>query len=161
MIASRRSPLPTPRLLVLALRGLWALALARWALHRIGPTGVQQRNAEAVTFARAGAGLRAAEHCSRVAFFIPRIAQRVPWRSDCLVQALAGQSWLRAEGICSEIVVGTARSTDGTFEAHAWLRHGNDVILGGDIARFEPLLAPDPEVINRNLRFRSSPDSPG
>ena len=27
----------------------------------------------------------------QVAFAIPRVAKRVPWRADCLVQALAGE----------------------------------------------------------------------
>lgn len=148
MTAPRRPPLP--RLLILALRGLWALALARRALHRIGPTGVQQRNADAIRHARSEAALRAGQQCDLVAFIIPRMARRVPWRSDCLVQALAGQSWLRAEGIGSEIMIGTARTDDGAFEAHAWLQHGESVILGGDIARFQPLLTPDLTVLDRD-----------
>jgi hypothetical protein len=144
------SRMPRPKLIAAALRGLWEIALARHALYRIGPTGVQQRNAEAARCDSSVPEAKANRHCHSVSFIIPRIARRVPWRADCLVQALAGQRWLTANGIASEIVVGTARSNDGHFEAHAWLRRGEQVILGGDIARFAPLLTPDATVFIRN-----------
>ncbi len=86
---------------------------------------------------------------ARVAFIVPLLARYVPWRSDCLVQALAGQHWLARSGIPSEIVVGTAKSADGVFEAHAWLRQGERIVLGGDIARFRPLLEPDTTILDR------------
>jgi Transglutaminase-like superfamily len=136
-------PMSRPEMLVAAMRGAWMLALARGALQRIGPAGVQQRNVAAAHSTLAHLEESANDQCDRVAFIIPRIARRVPWRADCLVQALAGQCWLQQEGVPSEIVVGTARKADGTFEAHAWLRRGNRVILGGDISRFQPLLTPD------------------
>ena len=142
---------PLPLLIVLSLRGVWLLALARWALHRIGPGGVMERNAAARRLARPQVPQHTAEQCQRVAFAIPRIARRLPWRADCLVQALAGQAWLSAEGIGAEIVVGTARGADGRFEAHAWLQDGDVVILGGDISRFEPLLKPDPALFKPGL----------
>lgn len=134
--------LPSPWLFAASLRAVVMLALARWALHRIGPTGVLRRNADAARSARALPAAIIDARCDKVAFVIPRIACRVPWRADCLVQALAGQHWLRAGGIASEIVVGTAKQANGTFEAHAWLRQGDRIILGGDIARFAPLLDP-------------------
>lgn len=148
---------PFALLMLLALRGLWALALARWSLHRIGPKGVQQRNAEAAHLVAPVPAARADERCDRIAFIIPRIARRVPWRADCLVQALAGQSWLRAQGVASEIVIGTAKYDHGGLEAHAWLRRGEQIILGGDVARFEPLLAPDPGLLDRSLSGGASP----
>src|SRR5687768_6511964 len=40
----------------------------------------------------------------RVAFAIPRMGARVPWKGTCLVQALAAQRWLARHGIASEIV---------------------------------------------------------
>lgn len=138
-----------PQKALLSLRALAVLALARAALHRIGPTGVVDRNARAARMARAIPPAVVREQCDRVAFFILRIARRVPWRSDCLVQALAGQQWLQAEGIASEIVVGTAKAPGGSFESHAWLRHHERILLGGDISRFAPLLEPDPAVLDR------------
>lgn len=139
-----RSKYSLPRLLVLAMRGLIDLAVARVELSRIRPRGVLERNRKAAMLpsARRAPG-QLARSCDEAAFIISRMAARVPWRSDCLVQALAGQRWLARQGIASEIVVGTAKGADGTFDAHAWLRQGDRIVLGGDISRFQPLLEPD------------------
>jgi len=138
-----------PQLALLSLRAFTLLASARAALHRIGPAGVVHRNARAGRMARAIPAAAVRERCDRVAFFIPRIALRVPWRADCLVQALAGQQWLMQGGIASEIVVGTAKTPGGTFEAHAWLRCDERILLGGDVTRFAPLIEPDPGLLDR------------
>lgn len=137
---------PLPVVIALGIEALVALAQARLILHRTGPDDVLRRNADAA----AGAARRrphvtesaAAEGCARIAFAIPRVVPRLPWRADCLVQALAGQAMLLRRGISSSIAVGTARRPDGSFEAHAWLVCGDRVILGGDISRFAPLLDP-------------------
>ena len=142
-----------PRLVLNALRAAVDLAGARIALRTIKPQRVLERNREVADLVARKAALlppeETARRCDRVAFFINRMAPRVPWRSDCLVQALAGQRWLAREGIASEIGVGTAIGEGGAFEAHAWLRHGERILLGGDIARFSPLLHPDAEVFKR------------
>ncbi len=124
------------------------LMVARVALGRITPGDVLARN-HAVQAKMDGAGPAPDEatialHCNRVAFLVSRMARRVPWRSDCLVQALAGQRALKRAGIASQIVVGTARGADGAFEAHAWLVEQDRIVLGGDIGRFAPVLA-DPQ----------------
>lgn len=136
-----------PVKLALGAEALGALAHARLILHRTTPEDVLRRNAEAA--------LRAA-HCrpavseaeaeggrTQIAFAIPRVALRLPWRADCLVQALAGQAMLLRRGIASTIAVGTGRHPDGRFEAHAWLVCADRVILGGDVSRFAPLIDPE------------------
>jgi len=70
----------------------------------------------------------------RVAFAIPAAGGVVPWRSDCLVQALAAQRWLAKAGIPTKLHLGVTKS-DG-FLAHAWLTHGTRVITGGDVSQF-------------------------
>jgi Transglutaminase-like superfamily len=133
-----------PVKLALGAEALLALAHARLILHRTAPEDVLRRNAAAA--ARVASGSHAAaqaktvESRARIAFIIPRMASRLPWRADCLVQALAGQAMLLRREIVSTIAVGTARHPDGRFEAHAWLVCEKDVILGGDIARFAPLI---------------------
>lgn len=133
----------------LAIRALIALAFARLVLHRTRPEDILQRNARARQCARRSPeplhDREMREACERVAFVIPRIAVRLPWRADCLVQAIAGQQMLKNQAVASEIVVGTAKQADGTFEAHAWLREGERIVLGGDISRFQPLLEPERE----------------
>jgi len=76
---------------------------------------------------------------NRVAFAVPRVAERVPWRADCLVQALAAQRWLRRKGIPTTLHVGVHKKIPAEIEAHAWLMQGGTVVTGGDIKRFTPL----------------------
>ena len=77
---------------------------------------------------------------SRIAYVIPRLSDRLPWRSDCLIQAIAGQNWLTAKGADSEIQIGVENPKDGDFGAHAWLVHNDTIVTGGDIARYALLL---------------------
>ncbi|MFW5634109.1 MAG: lasso peptide biosynthesis B2 protein [Erythrobacter sp.] len=141
-----RETIPIAKLLFLAARAGFELARARVLLSRIRPGDIMQRNARVA--AREAALARTPDDaatnrlCGEMAFAITRMALRVPWRSDCLVQALAGQNWLARQAVASEIVVGTARGREGTFEAHAWLSRGSTVLLGGNVDRFNPLLGP-------------------
>lgn len=79
----------------------------------------------------------------RVAFAIPRVAARLPWRADCYIQALAAQSWLARSGVPSEIWIGVRRDRAPGFEAHAWLLHDGRTVTGGDHSGFLPLVRPD------------------
>ena len=76
----------------------------------------------------------------RIAFVVPRVASRVPWKSDCLVQALAAQRWLRAARIKSTLSIGVREQRAAEFEAHAWLSVGNMLVTGGDLSGFDSLL---------------------
>jgi len=87
---------------------------------------------------------RQARLVSRVAFAIPRMAARMPWRSDCLVQALAAQRWLRRNHIATALTIGVIKEPDSEFAAHAWLKVGDAIVTGGDITGFEPLVAAGP-----------------
>ena len=79
---------------------------------------------------------------ARVAFAIPRVAARVPWRSDCFVQALAAQRWLQRKNIPSALMIGTRKDADGAFQAHAWLTCNDRIITGGDVSGYVPLVTP-------------------
>lgn len=78
----------------------------------------------------------------RIAFVIPRVAARLPWRADCLVQALAAKRWLGRRGIKSTLTLGVAKDPQSTFEAHAWLTAGDRIVTGGDISGYVPLSRP-------------------
>lgn len=139
-----RRDYPLPLLLTKALRAALALARARVELRTVTPADIIARNRSiAAGLASRPASATSGPVADEVAFFINRMAARVPWRSDCLVQALAGQRWLAGAGIVSEIVVGTAKRADGSFESHAWLRQGGRIVLGGDVSSYQPLLDPD------------------
>lgn len=68
----------------------------------------------------------------RVAYAVNVMALRVPWRSDCLIRAVAARRWLAAGGIASQIAIGARRDEDGAFMAHAWLTVDKRLVTGGD-----------------------------
>ncbi|MCK6580854.1 MAG: lasso peptide biosynthesis B2 protein [Anaerolineae bacterium] len=77
----------------------------------------------------------------RVGWAIRTIAGRVPFRSDCLPQALAARVMLGRRGLPVTVVFGAALR-DEALKAHAWARCGG-VILTGNAARrgFAPVAA--------------------
>ena len=114
------------------------LAVAR--LHHRGhqlEALIDRNPAPAEALSRADASL-----ADRIAFVIPRVAARVPWRADCLVQALAAERWLASAGIASRLTLGVPRDKRPDFEAHAWLTAGNRIVTGGDISGYVPLARP-------------------
>jgi hypothetical protein len=73
---------------------------------------------------------------------IARTSHRLPWRADCLVQALAARHWLRRLGVETSLCIGVPVRANDRFEAHAWLMHGDEMVTGGDIKDHRPLLDP-------------------
>lgn len=78
----------------------------------------------------------------RVAFVVPRVASRLPWRADCLVQALAAQRWLGRHGVTTTLTLGVPSDKPADFEAHAWLTAGDRIVTGGDVSGYVPLGRP-------------------
>jgi hypothetical protein len=138
-------------LLLLAMIAAADLAAGRLALRTIRPNDVIERNRKVAAGARRDLSPERIEAASDEAgFVINRVAARMPWRSDCLVQALAGQRWLARAGIASEIVVGATKDEAGAVAAHAWLRTHGRIVLGGDIKDYRTLL--DPQAATRQRR---------
>lgn len=65
---------------------------------------------------------------------VSNISRMVPWEAKCLVQAAAGKSLMKTRNIASTIYFGVKKNDSGNLEAHAWLRVGTDIVLGGEIA---------------------------
>lgn len=55
----------------------------------------------------------------------------LPWESKCLAQAISSKMMLRRRQIPSTLYLGVAKKEDGDLNAHAWLRTGDTIILGG------------------------------
>lgn len=123
-------------------RGTLALARARITLAHVAGGEILRFNEDASRRGRPSAGALDDDSrmVAKVAFWIPRVARRLPWRADCLVQAIAGQRWLLANGIATNIVIGAENSAEIGFGAHAWLMRGETVVLGGDIAKYVALI---------------------
>ena len=100
---------------------------------------IPHRNLKAKTSSRGGA--IPAAYLARITYVLPRLSDRLPWRSDCLIQAIAGQNWLLSHGVASEIQIGVEKPAGGKFGAHAWLMHGEHIVTGGDIDQYNVLLS--------------------
>ncbi|KQX18096.1 MULTISPECIES: lasso peptide biosynthesis B2 protein [unclassified Sphingomonas] len=71
-------------------------------------------------------------HCARI----------VPG-ATCLTQALAAHYLCARAGYPTRIRIGVRKRTDGGIAAHAWLIHGETVLIGGqdeNLTRFTPLV---------------------
>lgn len=77
---------------------------------------------------------------ARIAKAVLLAARYVPWRSDCLVQALAARRRLTIAGLDSELRLGVRKAPGGSFAAHAWLLQGETMVTGGDASEYNRLL---------------------
>ena len=66
----------------------------------------------------------------------------VPWRSDCLPQAMAADRWLRRDQMTPEFHLGVAKDEGGQLRAHAWLTCAGLTVTGGDISDFQTFPGP-------------------
>jgi hypothetical protein len=121
-----------------SVRGLYELARARVIFTRLEARAIPKRNRKAKENATASP---TPDALARIAYVLPRLSDRLPWRSDCMVQAIAGQNWLSSLGAAGEIQIGVENPKDGRFGAHAWLMLEGEVVTGGEIDRYEVLLA--------------------
>jgi hypothetical protein len=113
------------------------LAVAR---IRLAFSGADRILADAPVRRPRATGRQVKERVQRVRVAIARASHRVPWRADCLVQAIAAQHWLRRHRISTSLSVGVTGKPGRNFEAHAWLTHGDAVITGGDVGGYVPQL---------------------
>jgi len=121
----------TPRLWLAVLRAVGELLVGRMRFGSFDPRDLPL--AEAPT----SAAPLDRPLIERVAYFVPRVARRMPFRSDCLVQAFAARRWLERAGIASELHIGSRKTAPDGLEAHAWLVCGDIVVTGWDIERFD------------------------
>lgn len=68
-------------------------------------------------------------------------SHHVPSGAKCLARALTTKTLLSQSGHESELRIGAARNQNGDLEAHAWVEHDGQVIIGelSDLDRFVPL----------------------
>ena len=71
---------------------------------------------------------------------ILRVALRLPWRSSCLVRALAARMMLKRRGLPSALQLGVKSETARGLAAHAWLKCGEIDVVGSESAtEFTPI----------------------
>lgn len=66
---------------------------------------------------------------SAVEPIVLRASSRLPWRTTCLHEALAGEALLRNAGLKCELRIG-ARREAATYRFHAWVDYNGVVIIG-------------------------------
>jgi Transglutaminase-like superfamily len=86
--------------------------------------------------------LTCAVDVGRLSWAIGTAAARVPWRSDCLLQVMAADRWLRRSRLRPDFFLGVAKCSSGALKAHAWLRLGNFEVTGGNGGAFTPMWGP-------------------
>jgi hypothetical protein len=67
---------------------------------------------------------------ARIGWAVRALGRRLPWMSQCLVQAVAATWMLRRRRIPSTLYFGLAKDTGGELKAHAWVRSGTQVLTG-------------------------------
>jgi len=80
----------------------------------------------------------------RLAFHVDRILHRAPWiwHHTCLRRAAVLAVLLRRDRRDADVVLGVRKRSDGSLEAHAWLRCGAEepFLERGDITPYERLV---------------------
>ena len=139
----RRLSARGPIVVVDCLRATIELARANRRFRKLPPgqlvDHVRRPNRESAVDANRPLDTRLVE---RVAYAIPAVASRVPWRSDCMVQAMAAQYWLGRYGIASTMTIGVRKDAPEGFGAHAWLSAGGILVTGGDISSYVAIEVP-------------------
>jgi hypothetical protein len=123
-------------------RAVRELALARVRLARSSPAELLDLE-KGRPRGEPLSGAAANDLVQRVSFAIGCASPRLPWRTTCLVQALAAQHWLAGRGVETHLYIGVHKDAAQAVNAHAWLAHGDTVITGADITGFQSLVTPE------------------
>jgi hypothetical protein len=65
-----------------------------------------------------------------IGWAVRTLGRRLPWMSQCLVQAVAATWMLQHRRIPSTLYFGLAKESDGKLKAHAWVRSGEKILTG-------------------------------
>jgi hypothetical protein len=103
------------------------LLVARFRFSTVPPERIlRELQQQSVSLPHERASRSSAIDVERVSWAITLAARYVPWRSDCLIQVMGADRWLRMRG----------------FKAHAWLRYRDLTVTGGRYDEFVPLIEP-------------------
>lgn len=64
---------------------------------------------------------------------VKMVSKNTPWESLCLVQALTAQRLLSKKCVSNTVYLGVARDDEAGMSAHAWIRVGDKILLGGEM----------------------------
>lgn len=74
----------------------------------------------------------------RILWAVETVSRYLPKMSHCLTKAVVAKMLLNRQGYDVEFQIGVQRSSQGKFEAHAWLESEGRVVMGylNDLDRF-------------------------
>lgn len=55
---------------------------------------------------------------------------------------MAADRWMRRHQLSPDFYLGVLKDHNDAFAAHAWLRHGDLIITGGNVNQFHTLIEP-------------------
>ena len=115
---------------------VWLLARARHEHSRKPIKAVLQRFESTGAYRPATIG-----ETELISWAIASAAARVPWRSDCLLQAMAASMWLDRIERSYKLNIGVRKNDLDELEAHAWLTSGDITVTGNlpDLGRFSTM----------------------
>ena len=132
-VPSARRAISFVRKSPLALEALGALALARCAISLPIRWSVDREAIAAAPSSMDPAALRRRTQDPRaqaVGAMVLRVSRLTPWKSTCLVHALAARRMLRRRAIPSTLRLGVRNDAAG-LAAHAWLEACGGIVCGG------------------------------
>lgn len=74
------------------------------------------------------------QYVERVSKSVRNVSKVSPFNFKCLVQATVGKYFIARERIDSTIYFGVKKDELQNLKAHAWLRVGPKIMLGGEVA---------------------------
>jgi hypothetical protein len=115
----------------------WLVTDATWAVVTASLRIRLQRFDRVAAWATAGKNALSTDNSSESPAVVVRAihacCRRMPWRTLCMEQALAGARLLKKRGYAVELHYGVALR-EGELLAHVWLRSADLDVLGCDIA---------------------------
>lgn len=74
------------------------------------------------------------QYVDRISKSVRNVSKVSPFQFKCLVQATVGKYFIAQERIESTIYFGVKKDESQNLKAHAWLRVGSKIVLGGEVA---------------------------
>lgn len=74
------------------------------------------------------------EYVDRVSESVRNVSKVSPFNFKCLIQSSVGKYFIAQERIDSTIYFGVKKDESQNLKAHAWLRVGPKIVLGGEVA---------------------------
>ena len=65
---------------------------------------------------------------------MPRVSRHLPWKCNCLTQAIAAKRMMTRRGLPCTLYFGVAKNDaqHEPFQAHAWVRCGTEIVTGDE-----------------------------